>query len=193
MLEILDTPLPGAHATAAAVAERTPARDGAAMGASAPPSAVLAPGAPPPEIRFAGVHVAYEDGARPALRGLDLLVPAGRTVALVGESGAGKSTAAGLLLRFVDADAGAVTVDGEPLDGIDPAAWRRSIAWVPQAPHLFAATVADNIRLARPDATDAQVEAAARDADADGFIRALPQGYGTLLGEDGARLSGGQQ
>ncbi len=190
MLEILDTPLPGTHAMAAAA--------GAAAAPATPPATPApvrapAPATSPPEIRFTDVHVAYEDGARPALRGLSLVVPAGLTVALVGESGAGKSTAAGLLLRFVGADAGAVTVDGEPLDGIDPAAWRRSIAWVPQAPHLFAATVADNIRLARPDATDAQVEAAARDADADGFIRALPQGYATMLGEDGARLSGGQQ
>jgi ABC-type multidrug transport system fused ATPase/permease subunit len=160
-----------------------------AAAAAAAPAAV----APPPEIRLAGVHVAYEGGRRPALRGLDLVIPRGRTLALVGETGAGKSTVASLLLRFLDADAGTVTVDGVPLASIDPAAWRRSIAWVPQAPHLFAGTVADNIRLARPDATDGQVDAAAREAGADAFIRALPLGYATRLGEEGARLSGGQQ
>jgi ATP-binding cassette subfamily C protein CydD len=147
----------------------------------------------PPAIRLEGVHVAYEHGRRPALRGLDLEVPAGRTIALVGETGAGKSTVASLLLRFLESDAGAVTVDGVPLASIGVDAWRRSIAWVPQAPYLFAGTVAENVRLARPGATDAEVEAAARDAGAHGFVRALPLGYATPLGEDGARLSGGEQ
>jgi ATP-binding cassette subfamily C protein CydD len=161
---------------------------------SARPGMAPAPApAAPPVIRLAGVHVAYEGGRRPALRGLDLDLPAGRTVALVGETGAGKSTVASLLLRFLDLDAGTVTVDGVPLDAIDVDAWRRAVAWVPQAPHLFAGTVADDIRLARPGATDAEVEAAAREAGADAFIRALPRGYGTPLGEEGARLSGGER
>jgi ABC-type multidrug transport system fused ATPase/permease subunit len=139
------------------------------------------------------VHVAYEHGRRPALRGLDLEVPAGHTVALVGETGAGKSTVASLLLRFLDPDAGSVTVDGVPLASIAVDAWRRSIAWVPQAPYLFAGSVADNVRLARPGATDAEVEAAVREAGAHEFVRALPLGYATPLGEAGARLSGGEQ
>jgi ATP-binding cassette subfamily C protein CydD len=147
----------------------------------------------PPAIRLDDVHVAYEHGRRPALRGLDLEVPAGRTVALVGETGAGKSTVASLLLRFLESDAGAVTVDGVPLASIGVDAWRRSVAWVPQAPYLFAGTVAENVRLASPGATDADVEAAARDAGAHEFVSALPQGYATPLGEDGARLSGGEQ
>ena len=179
MLAILDAPAAG---------------DDARGGGDAPaaPSPAPAP-VSPPAIRLEGVHVAYEHGRRPALRGLDLEVPAGRTVALVGETGAGKSTVASLLLRFLEADAGAVTVDGVPLASIGVDAWRRSVAWVPQAPYLFAGTVAENVRLARPGATDAEVEAAARDAGAHEFVRALPLGYATPLGEDGARLSGGEQ
>ena len=114
-------------------------------------------------------------------------------MALVGETGAGKSTVASLLLRFIRADAGVVAVDGTPLDAMDTAAWRRAVAWVPQAPHLFTGTVADNIRLGRPDATAEQVEAAARQAGAESFIRALPHGYDTALGEEGLRLSGGER
>ena len=136
---------------------------------------------------------AYDGGRRPALRGLDLSIGSGRTVALVGETGAGKSTVGSLLLRFIDADSGTVTVDGAPLAGIDVAAWRRSVAWVPQSPHLFAGTIADEIRLGRSDATIEDVEAAAREAGADGFIRALPRGYETPIGEAGVRLSGGQR
>ncbi len=147
----------------------------------------------PPEIRFSDVRFAYDGGRRPALRGLDLVIGRGRTVALVGATGAGKSTVASILLRFVDADAGTVTVDGVPLAAIPSDAWRHAVAWVPQSPHLFAGTVADNLRLARPDATDAEVEDAAHEAGADAFIRALPQGYATPLGESGFRLSGGQR
>jgi ATP-binding cassette subfamily C protein CydD len=166
-----------------------PARPASTVIATAPPHAPMSP----PAIRLRDVHVAYEGGRRPALRGLDMDVPSGRTVALVGETGAGKSTVASLLLRFLEADTGDVMVDGVPLSSIDVAAWRRAVAWVPQAPHLFAGTLTDNIRLAHPSATEAEVEAAAHDAGADEFVRALPQGYATLLGEDGARLSGGEQ
>jgi ATP-binding cassette subfamily C protein CydD len=179
MLAILEAP--GAAPAGPATAGRAPAGPASAVPAS------------PPEIRFHDVRYAYEDGRRPALRGLDLTIGSGRTVALVGETGAGKSTVASLLLRFIDADAGSVTVDGVPLAGIDPSAWRRSIAWVPQAPHLFSGSIADNIRLARPDATMGEVEAAARDAHAAAFIEALPGGYDTQVGEGGLRLSGGQR
>ena len=166
-----------------------PPRPASTVIATAPPHAPMSP----PAIRLRDVHVAYEGGRRPALRGLDMDVPSGRTVALVGETGAGKSTVASLLLRFLEADTGDVMVDGVPLASIDVAAWRRAVAWVSQAPHLFAGTLTDNIRLARPSATEAEVEAAAHEAGADEFVRALPQGYATLLGEDGARLSGGEQ
>ena len=133
------------------------------------------------------------DGQRPALNGFSLTIPHGQTVALVGATGAGKTTVASLLLRFIDADAGRISVGGLPLDGIDRAMWRGQVAWVPQLPHLFHGTVADNIRLARPEAGMDAVIAAARAAHADEFIEALPRGYDTPLGEQGARLSGGQR
>jgi ATP-binding cassette subfamily C protein CydD len=179
MLAILEAPLAPAHAPA--ISPVPPA-----------PAPVMPPVAPP-DIRFTDVSFAYEGGRRLALRGLDLAIPRGRTVALVGETGAGKSTVGSLLLRFITPDAGAITVDDVPLDAIEPSAWRRSVAWVPQAPHLFAGSVADNIRLAREDASPGEIEAAAREAHADAFIRALPRGYETQLGEGGLRLSGGQQ
>ena len=133
------------------------------------------------------------DHQRPALHGLSFTIPHGQTTALVGATGAGKTTAASLLLRFIDPDAGQITVDGERLDSIAAAAWRRCIAFVPQLPHLFHGSALDNIRLARPEATMDQVIAAAQAAYAHGFIQALPQGYATPLGEGGARLSGGQR
>ena len=114
-------------------------------------------------------------------------------MALVGATGAGKTTVANLLLRFIEPDDGRVFVDDVPLDGIDLAAWRAGVAWVPQRPHLFHGSVADNIRLARPTADDDAVRAAAREAGADAFIVGLANGYGTPVGEDGVRLSGGQR
>lgn len=127
------------------------------------------------------------------LCGLTFAIPHGQTTALVGATGAGKSTVANLLLRFIDPDAGCMTVGGVSLDCIGRAAWRRRIAIVPQAPHIFHGTALDNIRLARPEASMEQVIAAAQAAHAHGFIQALPQGYDTPLGEGGARLSGGQR
>ncbi len=138
-------------------------------------------------------HGIFDNGARAALQGFSLTVPHGQTVALVGPTGAGKTTVASLLLRFIDPDSGEITVGGAPLLGIDRAAWRRQIAWVPQLPHLFHGTAADNIRLGRPDAGVDAVIAAAQAAHAHEFIMALPRGYDTPLGEQGARLSGGQQ
>jgi ATP-binding cassette subfamily C protein CydD len=144
-------------------------------------------------VRFEGIYLAYDGGRRPALRGVEVEIPAGHTTALVGPTGAGKSSAAALLLRFVAPDRGRILVDGTPLAQIEPDAWRDRLAWVPQHPHLFHGTVAENIRLARPEATMDDVERAARDANAHEFIRRLPQGYHTPLGEQGARLSGGQR
>src|SRR5690606_15838643 len=129
----------------------------------------------------------------PALEDFDLRVRPGETVALVGPSGAGKSTVFSLLLRFHDPDAGTVQVDGIDVRELDPSRLREAIALVPQQPTLFAASAADNIRYGRLEATDAELEAAARSAEAHEFLAALPEGYASELGERGARLSGGQQ
>jgi ABC-type transport system involved in Fe-S cluster assembly fused permease/ATPase subunit len=145
------------------------------------------------DIVFVGVGVTYPDRTEPALRGLDLTIPHGRVVALVGPTGAGKTTVANLLLRFLEPDAGEIRVGDRPLDSIDVAAWRASVAWVPQLPYLFDGSVADNIRLARPEAGDDVVRDAIQAAGADGFIAALPRGLDTPVGEGGARLSGGQR
>jgi thiol reductant ABC exporter CydD subunit len=143
-------------------------------------------------IRFENIHYAYDGGARPALRGLSFEIAQGETVALVGPSGAGKSTIAHLMLRFIEPDSGTITVGGRPVAALDRAAWRAQIAWVPQRPYLFHGTIAENIRLAQPAASMAEVVAAAEAACAHAFIGALPQGYDTPIGERGARLSGGQ-
>ncbi len=146
------------------------------------------------EVRFDDVTFHYP--ARPdlpALHDFNLRVAPGETVALVGPSGAGKSTVFSLLLRFHDPDTGHVAVDGVDVRELDPADLRGAIALVPQSPTIFATTAADNIRYGKLDATDAEVEAAARAAEAFDFLRALPQGFEEQLGERGARLSGGQQ
>ena len=146
------------------------------------------------DIRFDNVVFHYpQRPATPALDGFTLHVQPGETVALVGPSGAGKSTVLSLLLRFHDPDAGAVSIDGIDLRTADPTALREQVALVPQQPALFACSAADNIRYGRLEASDEQLHAAARAAEADEFIRALPEGYASELGERGARLSGGQQ
>ena len=129
----------------------------------------------------------------PALEDFDLELQPGETVALVGPSGAGKSTVLQLLLRFHDPEAGSITLDGHDLRNIAPVALRAQIALVPQDPVIFGTTARENIRYGRLDASNEQIEAAARSAEAHEFLSALPQGYDSELGERGARLSGGQQ
>jgi ATP-binding cassette subfamily B protein len=129
----------------------------------------------------------------PALDGVDLVIAPGETVAVVGPSGAGKSTLLQLLLRFYDPQQGRVLLDGIDISQVDPVALRRQIGLVPQETVLFGATARENIRYGRPEASDAEVETAAVAAAADGFIRRLPEGYETYLGERGTRLSGGQR
>ena len=151
------------------------------------------PEATAPDIRFEDVRFGYDDDRGAVLRGFTCTIAAGETVALVGRSGAGKSTCANLLARFWDPAGGRVVLGGHDLRDLPLAALRERVAMVPQDVHLFDLSVRDNIRLGRPDATVEEVEQAARLAQADGFIRALPQGYDTPCGERGARLSGGQR
>ncbi len=142
-------------------------------------------------LRLERVRFAYAPG-REALQGLDCELRAGERVALVGASGAGKTTVVNLLLGFLTPDAGRILVSGVDLATIDPTDWRRHLAWVPQSPRLFHGTVLDNIRLGAPEAELNAVRAAARRARASGFIEALPLGYESVVGERGQGLSGGQ-
>ena len=146
------------------------------------------------EVRLSGVRFGYPNSSAPeALRGVDLHVTPGETVALVGETGAGKSTVLKLLARFYDPTAGSVTVDGHDLRTLDLTDFRHHLGYVPQEAFLFGGTVRDNIAYGRPDATDAEVEAAARAVGAHEVVAGLPGGYLTELGERGGSLSSGQR
>jgi ATP-binding cassette subfamily C protein CydCD len=149
-----------------------------------PPSSVS-------RIDFNEVHYSY-DGTRAALNGVSFSIEPGQRVALVGATGAGKSTVVNLLLRFIESTRGEILCGAVSLRAWSPDDWRKQIAWVPQMPYLFNESIANNIRLARPDATMEDVMRAAQLAHADEFIRALPHAYDTMIGERGARLSGGQ-
>lgn len=167
--EILDTPLP-----------------------PEPSNPVSLPVAEPSTIVMQGVGFTYPGETQPALQNVNLTIRAGQRVALVGSSGAGKTTLASLLLRFAVPTSGRISVEGINLADIPAEAWRERIAWVPQKPHLFHDSIAANIRIANPNASDEAVREAARAANLHDFIQSLPQGYDTLVGEGGARLSGGQ-
>ncbi|MFG6175971.1 ABC transporter ATP-binding protein [Halomonas sp. THAF12] len=144
------------------------------------------------EVRFEGVAFRYgESGA--GVEGIDLAVPAGHTLALVGATGSGKSTLIKLLLRFVEPAAGRVTVDGQPLHEVSLASLRGAIGLVSQDVYLFEGSIRDNIAYGKPDAGEAEIVAAARTAEAWDFIQALPEGLDTAVGERGVRLSGGQR
>ncbi|MFF0734557.1 thiol reductant ABC exporter subunit CydD [Streptomyces chartreusis] len=144
-------------------------------------------------VSFERVSVRYPGRTADAVADVSFAVEPGETIALVGPSGAGKSTLLNVLLGFVRPTEGRVLVGGADLTGLDLAEWRSRIAWVPQRPHLYAGTIAENVRLARPDADDAAVRRALADAGALEFVDALPEGVDTVLGEDGTGLSAGQR
>ena len=156
------------------------------------------PGAPAlalqdaPELRFENVHFAYE-ADRPILHGVSFTIPAGKTVAVVGPSGSGKSTLARLLFRFYDVQQGAVRIGGQDIRAVQQSSLRRAIGIVPQDTVLFNDTVAYNIAYGRPGASQAEIEDAARAARIHDFIASTPKGYGTMVGERGLKLSGGEK
>ncbi|MFI2431695.1 thiol reductant ABC exporter subunit CydD [Streptomyces sp. NPDC018693] len=165
IFEVLETPLPE-------------------TGAGAVPEGALV---------FDGVTVRYPGRSADAVSNASFTVAPGETVALVGPSGAGKSTLLNVLLGFVRPTEGRVRIGDADLAGLDLERWRSRIAWVPQRPHLYAGTITENVRLARPDADDFDVRRALADAGALDFVEALPEGLDTVLGEDGAGLSAGQR
>ncbi|GGV76238.1 ABC transporter [Streptomyces griseoloalbus] len=144
-------------------------------------------------LSFDGVTVRHPGRSTDAVSNVSFTVAPGETVALVGPSGAGKSTLLNVLLGFVRPTEGRIRIGGADLAGLDLAEWHSRVAWVPQRPHLYAATIAENVRLARPDADDDAVRGALRNAGALKFVDALPEGAATVLGEDGAGLSAGQR
>ncbi|MCB1380430.1 MAG: ABC transporter ATP-binding protein/permease [Alphaproteobacteria bacterium] len=155
------------------------------------------PGAPPlavsdAEVEFDDVNFAY-DSSRPILRGLSFRIPSGKTVAIVGPSGAGKSTVSRLLYRFYDVTGGRILIDGQDISGVTQTSLRSVIGMVPQDTVLFNDTIRYNIRYGRPDATDAEVEEAAKLAQIHDFVMSLPMGYDALVGERGLKLSGGEK
>jgi ABC-type multidrug transport system fused ATPase/permease subunit len=158
--------------------------------ADRPGARPLPPG--PGHIRFEGVAFEYAPG-RPVLRGIDLDVTAGKTVALIGHTGSGKTTLTSLVPRFYDVTAGGVTIDGADVRDVTLSSLRREIGVISQDPFLFSATVRENIAFGRPDLPQNAIEQVARAAQAHEFIEELPQGYDTVIGERGITLSGGQR
>jgi ABC-type multidrug transport system fused ATPase/permease subunit len=144
-------------------------------------------------VRFERVSFSYPGRSEPVLAGFELELRPGEVVALVGASGAGKSTVADLLLRLADPQAGRITVGGVDLAGCRADSWREQLAWVPQRPAIVRGTVADNIRLADPSASDDRVREAAELAGADVFVRRLPDEYRTGIGDGGRPLSAGER
>ena len=176
--EILDAPLE--------MTERPDARP-----LVAPAATGAGGGAPAGAVTFDDVYFSYVD--RPVLEAVSLEVPAGRTVALVGHTGCGKTTLTNLIPRFYDPGTGRVLIDGQDVSELQVTSLRSHIGIVNQDPFLFSTSIAENIRLGRPDATEEQVREAAKAAQADEFIEALSEGYATVIGERGFTLSGGQR
>ncbi len=183
------------HAGAAGVAAAE--RIFQVLAAPQPPAPAASPAAAtpslarPPSLRILNLHYAY-DGSRAALRGMSLDIPSGGTTAIVGPSGGGKSTLVSVLLRFLEPSSGEITVDNHRLSEIPIEDWRGRVAWVPQSPHVFPMTLAENLRLACPSATEADLRRALAHAELAELVERLPMGIDTPLGERGARLSVGE-
>jgi ATP-binding cassette subfamily C protein CydD len=175
IFEILDKPVPASSPTMSdvrsALAVNIPARF---------------------DISFQNVSFQYEGRETPALQNVSFTIASGQITALVGASGAGKSTIASLLLRFSEPSAGQILLDGQPLRDIPADEWRKYVAWVPQTPYLFQDSLGANLRLARQNATENELMQACEQAGLLDFVATLPQGFETQVGERGARLSGGQ-
>jgi ATP-binding cassette subfamily B protein len=184
--EILDAPLEMTEKP-----DAQPLRDAFGMTAASGGADGAGAAGPAGAVTFDDVRFGYAD--RPVLQGVSLEVPAGHTVALVGHTGCGKTTLTNLVPRFYDATQGRVLVDGQDVRDLRLADLRRHIGIVNQDPFLFSTTIAENIRFGRPDASGEEVRAAARAAQADEFVEALPDGYETVIGERGHTLSGGQR
>lgn len=177
IFEILDTPLPAAMSVVAGQrSDRAPRTMEATRF----------------DITFDNVTYQYPERDTPAIKDVSFLLPEGQLTALVGASGAGKSTLASLLLRFIEPAAGQVLVAGRPLAELPAEEWRKHVAWVPQSPYLFHDSLGANLRLAKPTASEAELVLACEQAGLMDFIAALPEGFESLIGERGARLSGGQ-
>ncbi len=143
-------------------------------------------------ILFSDVSYTYPGGSKPVLEGINATIPAGKTTAIIGPSGAGKSTLINLLLRFQEPGAGGITIDSNPIHDIPLEAWHKQISWVPQHPYLFNATLRENILLAKPHASAEEMELALKKTGLTAFVSTLPDGLETMIGEEGARLSGGE-
>jgi ATP-binding cassette subfamily C protein CydD len=163
----------------------TPAPVNLGSGTTAHPTGQLS-------IEFGDVSYSYPGSTRQALSDVNLTLPTGTCTALVGSSGAGKTTLVNLLMRFADPEDGRITANGISIMGLSVETWRKKVALVPQRPYLFYGSVLDNIRLARPDATADEIEQAVALAGASGLVERLPQDYDTEVGERGVRLSGGE-
>ena len=146
----------------------------------------------PPAIIFQKINFHYPGRANDALNDTSFTAYPNQVTALVGASGSGKSTCLQLLLRFFEPQSGQINVDDRPLNSTDPAAWRRSVAWVPQQPYLFQGTLADNLRIAKDNATEVEIRRAVQLAELAEWVESLPQGFNTVLDERAVKLSGGQ-
>ena len=153
----------------------------------------IAPGSLGKEpILFTNLSYTYPGSSQPALQNISATIPPGKTTAIIGPSGSGKSTLINLLLRFLEPGEGCIIIDGHPIHEIPLEKWHNNISWVPQHPYLFNATLKENILLARPDASEKEMSAALQKTGLSAFVSSLPDGLETMIGEQGARLSGGE-